>query len=402
MPRRKPAGWPSYMLGKPLRKGGVAYYWNPPTWAMKKACPLKREALGTDYAAAKQRCDDVLNPQFDAWRRRGEIEEQRVSARFGTFDWMVEVYKGSPQYTSKEEKTRKGYDAVLALVSGHKLKDGRTFGALGIASITPGAADRLHEKLKIAKDGSERKRTAILAMRVCQRAWGVAHRAHSTVVPSANPFAKMGLKYKAKPTRPVSFAEMMKLVAAADKAGEPSIGTACMIAYFWLQRQEDILGRLSWAHYQPASNPNVAKIFHHKTGELVDVPLYDVDGSALWPELMSRLGTVQRRGSLIVTRDTPDRKTKVHLPWKVDYFRHRVAKLREAAGIPDEAKFMGLRHGGNVEGADADLTDAQLRALSGHLTTAALLRYAQVTEKQRVTGARKRRDARTKGGGLSE
>ena len=63
---------------------------------------------------------------------------------------------------------------------------------------------------------------------------------------------------------------------------------------------------------------------------------------------------------------------------------------------------MGLRHGGNVEGAEADLTDAQLRALSGHRTTAALLRYAQATKKQRIAGARKRRNARTKRDDLSK
>ena len=63
---------------------------------------------------------------------------------------------------------------------------------------------------------------------------------------------------------------------------------------------------------------------------------------------------------------------------------------------------MGLRHGGNVEGADAGLTDAQLRALSGHLTTAALLRYAQTSKEQRRVGARKRLEARTKRGNLSE
>jgi cytochrome c553 len=63
---------------------------------------------------------------------------------------------------------------------------------------------------------------------------------------------------------------------------------------------------------------------------------------------------------------------------------------------------MGLRHGGNTEGADANLTDAQMRALSGHLTTAALLRYAQTSTQQRRVGARLRRNARTKGGQTSE
>jgi hypothetical protein len=63
---------------------------------------------------------------------------------------------------------------------------------------------------------------------------------------------------------------------------------------------------------------------------------------------------------------------------------------------------MGLRHGGNTEDADAELTDAQMRALSGHKTNAALLRYARPTIEQRKIGARKKLEVRTKGGGLSE
>jgi hypothetical protein len=182
----------------------------------------------------------------------------------------------------------------------------------------------------------------------------------------------------------------------------PSVGTAAMIAYFWLQRQEDIISRLSWGHYRPEQAPDRVRIFHHKTGELVDLPLYDEDGTALWPELMARLDAAPRRGTLIITRDQPDRQRKVYLPWQLDNFRHQVAVIRHTAGLDADMKFRGLRHGGNVEGAEAGLTDAQLRALSGHRTTAALLRYAQATEKQRIAGARKRRDARTKRGEMSK
>jgi predicted dinucleotide-binding enzyme len=97
-----------------------------------------------------------------------------------------------------------------------------------------------------------------------------------------------------------------------------------------------------------------------------------------------------------------NRHRKTILPWNEHYFRHRVAEVRKAAGIDPKGKFMGLRHGGNVEGANAGLTDAQLRALSGHRTTAALLRYAQTTKQQRRTAARMRLEARTKKGDLSE
>src|SRR3712207_3339483 len=102
-------------------------------------------------------------------------------------------------------------------------------------------------------------------MRVAQRAWNVARRDKPDHVPAENPFAKMGLSYKAKPTRPVTYEELMRFVRAADAEGEASIGTAAMIAFFWLQRQKDILTRLSWAHYRPADAPNKVRIFHYKT-----------------------------------------------------------------------------------------------------------------------------------------
>lgn len=65
---------------------------------------------------------------------------------------------------------------------------------------------------------------------------------------------------------------------AADDASDASIGTA-MMAFYWLQREEDITGRLSWTHYRPTEALSIARIYHHKTRELVDLPLYDDDGT---------------------------------------------------------------------------------------------------------------------------
>ena len=400
--RRKPLGWPRYMVDRPLKSGTVGYYWVPPTWARRDGCTLAEEALGTEYGDAKKRCDELLNPQLDAWRKREEIAPPSERAKPGTFDWMVIVYKSSPQYQKLLPKTRKDYDLALRLVSGYTLKNGRSFGSLELRSITPGAADRLFEQLKKRSGGGERVRTATLCVTVCKRAWNVARRSKPTLVPSFNPFHKMELEYHPTPTRAVTHAELLRFVKAADEAGESSIGTAGMIAYYWLQREEDILTRLSWSHYRPTDDPGIARIFHHKTGELVDMPLHDEDGTALWPELMGRLDATAKHGTLIVTRDRPDRRRKVHLPWKEDYFRHRVAEIREVAGIDFDVKFMGLRHGGNTESGNADLTDAQIRALSGHKTSAMTALYTKATMQQRRAGARKRLEERTKEGNLSK
>jgi hypothetical protein len=402
MPKRKPTGWPDLMTAKRLSTGAIGYYWAPPTRARRAGCPVLPEALGTDYGAAKQRCDDVLNLHYRSWLAKDEGEPGTERAMRGTFDWMVATYKASPKYTKLPAETRSSYDRMLNMVSVLPLKDGRAFGSLTLASITPGAADKLHERIKVNPKGGERNRTAVLAMKVCQRAWNVARRSEPKAVPSDNPFQKMDLAYKAKTTRLFQYNDLQKFVAAADAAGEPSIGTAAMIAFFWLQREIDIIGRLAWSNYRPADNPDIVRIIHHKTGEVVDLPLYDNDGSPLWPELMERLDRAERHGTLIVTRETADRFKAVRLPWKKRHFLRRVANIRLAAGIDPDIKFMGLRHGGNTEGADASLSDAQMRALSGHKTTAALLRYAQGSTEQRRTGARLRRNARTKGGQTSE
>lgn len=400
MRRKKPLGWPDLMSEKRLSTGAVAYYWSPPTRARKAGCPVTPEALGTDYATAKRRCDDVLNPHYQTWLRGSDAAAP--GAELGTFDWMVTVYKKSHRYTERGAETKSSYDRVLRLVSSYVLQDGRSFGKLALMSITPGAADKLYAKLKVGGKMGSRNRTAVLAMRVCQRAWNVALRSEPKLVPSLNPFQKMGLAYKAKATKIFGRDDLVKFVAKADEMGEASIGTAALIAFNWLQREIDIIGRLSWSHFRPADAPDMVRVLHHKTGEVVDLPLYDDDGTDLWPDLTPRLDAAPRHGTLIVTRDNPDRLKGVRLPWKKRHFLRRVAAIRIAAGIDPDKKFMGLRHGGNTEGGDAGLSDAQLRALSGHKSQAALLRYAQSTVKQRRTGARMRLQSRTKGGNLSE
>ena len=134
MRRRKPLGWPSYLAEKHLSGGRVGYYWQPPTWARKLGCPIKAEALGSDYAEAKRRCDEILNAQFHAWLRHDEIGDL-LRPLPGTFLWLIATFKASPKYLKLSSGTRADYDAVLSLVAAHKLKDRRSFGELTLKSI---------------------------------------------------------------------------------------------------------------------------------------------------------------------------------------------------------------------------------------------------------------------------
>jgi hypothetical protein len=374
MKKRKPHGWPKYMEAR-ASKGIVRYYWNAPSWARKRGYQTKSEALGADYGQAKARCDDVLNPMFESWRTDGVSDvDTRRRVVIGSFDWLCSCYKKSPRFAKLPERTQGSYDRALRNVADYILKDGRRrFGELSVKSISPSTADVLFEKLKIGKLGKVRLRTAGLAMTISKLAWDVARRAHSALIPALNPFEGVNVAYKRKVTRAATSRELALFVAAADVDGSTSLGTAAMIAYYWLQREEDIFMRFAWSDYRPANDPGRAMIWHHKNrGERIPLPLFDQDGTELWPEMTARLDGIRRLGTLIVMRDAPDPRRKVHMPWMTGgknpmrYVQAEVRRICRAAGLPDEITFTSFRHGGHTEGADSDLTDAQLRALGGH------------------------------------
>jgi hypothetical protein len=89
----------------------------------------------------------------------------------------------------------------------------------------------------------------------------------------------------------------------------------------------------------------------------------------------------------------------VPFPWitprgGLDYLRATVKRIIRAAGLRDELSF--------TEGADSDLSDAELRAAGRHRSAGQLPTYAKRTRKQLVTGAQKRRAERTKPAVLPE
>jgi hypothetical protein len=73
-----------------------------------------------------------------------------------------------------------------------------------------------------------------------------------------------------------------------------------------------------------------------------------------------------------------------------------VKKIIVEAGLRQELSFTSFRHGGFTEGADSDLTDAELRAAGRHRSSRQLPTYAKRTGKQLITAAKKRREERTR------
>jgi hypothetical protein len=398
---------PRYTRRKWL-KGPAAwgYFFEVPTWARKPdaadlrgPCPVESEELGTDYAAAVARVETVKLPQFDSWRSGGLSDITPEIAAAGTLDWIFRVYKETGEFKTLDPKTRALHEHGFNLVGNYLLKDGRRLGVVHVASIDTGVVDPLYEKLLNVptEDGTtrERRTTVNHAMKSCRRAWNVAYRRHPKIVPAANPFSRMGLKASKRVTPTATYAELFAAVAKADALGLSSLGTAMMLTWEWLQREEHIFSAFDVTHYRPKDRPREVKIVHPKNDEEVWVPLFDAGGRRLFPELMDRLDTVKqgRIGGLMFVRDWSDRAPWPSKSGDLTLMRHKAKEIILAAGIRPEISFTSFRHGGLTELGDADLTDAQIRALSRQKSTV-LPRYIKRTEQQIIRGTRKRRTRR--------
>jgi hypothetical protein len=391
---------PRYTLRKPS-KHGWSYYFNVPSWARAAGCPLHNEPLGSDYAAAVQRTETVLLPAFDAWRSGGA---PALSAAYGTLDWVFSEYRSDRRFTGLDVRTRGTHEGGFRLVGGFLLSDGRRLGQVRLASITSDVIDTLYDKLLVVKKTDaagnvierERRTTVNHAMKTCRRAWNVAARRHPTLVPSVNPFARMGLKSSARETPTATFAELQAFRVKAVEMGFPSLATAALIAWEWLQRVRDIFSTFDVSHYRPKERPNAVRILHEKTAEENWVPLFDDAGVPLYPELMSELDAIRREriGGLMLCRDRGDRSPWPARTGDVSHLSRTVKNILRAAGLREELTFTSFRHGGFTEAADADLSDAQMRAQGRHKSAKVLPRYAKRTMKQVAEGARKRRAQR--------
>jgi hypothetical protein len=405
---------PRYMLRKPLKNGTWAYFFNVPTWSRKAGCQIRNEPLGADFEAAVARAENVLLPAFDAWRMGGAKDAPPAGAAPGTLDWVFAEYRADRRFTKLDAKTRRNHEAGFRLVGGHILKDGRRFGSMRAAIITTAVTDDLYAKLLtiIETDANgntvqrERRTSVNHSMKTCRRAWNIAARRNPGKLPMVNPFAQMGLTSSDRKTPTATFEELTAFRAKAFELGLASLATAALIGWEWLQREEDIFDTFTVAHYRPKERPNAVRVLHEKTREENWVPLFDEAGAPLYPELMAELDAlkVDRVGLMLLRPDGRPWPTgeDSKRPGDLGTLRHKVKEIIRAAGLRDELSFTSFRHGGFTEAADADLSDAEIRAQGRHKSSRVLPRYAKRTMRQVVAGAKKRRATRTDGGQMSE
>jgi hypothetical protein len=397
---------PRFVIAKPLKRG-LSYYWNLPVHFRKLGCTIAQEhetSLGVDYVAAfgkdgKGGKAAILNGLFDEWnaKRKGEVQESAAPiARYGTVDWLFRIYKQSNDWrTQVSERTAPDHENTIHLLTDLPTKDGRRVGDLAVESISPRAADKLYFRVLEGPRG-KRPRQAEKVVAIARHAWKVVRRLYPEVFSAGkdkaeNPWvgvAKIKRKHAIKPH--ATREEVYEFAWAAVEAGWAEVGAAAVICFEWLQRPENVLaGYVSWTGYRSEKAPNAIRIIHHKTSKEVLHPLQDTDGTLFYPEAEAILAKVPRLGVPVVLRQYYDGSGKIDVWTAMRINKDRVRPLREKLGLP-LFTLDACRHGGMTELEEAELTEGQGRALSGHATSAAYRRYAKATELRALGATRKR------------
>jgi hypothetical protein len=137
-----------------------------------------------------------------------------------------------------------------------------------IPAIDTAVTDNLYEKLLVIRitdsEGKvverERRTTANHAMKSCRRAWFIRARRNpkrvvNGSVPLVNPFAKMGLESSDRETPTATLEELVRFRSKAVELGLPSLATAALIGWEWLQRETDIFATFDVSRYSTEGAP---------------------------------------------------------------------------------------------------------------------------------------------------
>jgi hypothetical protein len=390
---------PRFVIHKTLGSGATAYYFTVPTIYRKQGCMILNQALGSDYAVAcgvdgKGGRAAALNALFDEWRKIKRGEPVESIARYGTVDWLFREYKASTRYRERVSKrTRPDYDRLMQLVIDLPTKHGDRVGQRLVKSITPPAADKIYEKVCAGPNGP-RPRQGEKVVALCRAAWRVVHRLHPRCfereVP--NPWDGVTMHQRTKATKPaVSRDDVYRFAWGAIEAGRPEAGAAAVICFEFLQRPENVLaGYLAWPDYRGKEEPSAIKINHHKTGAVVWHPLEEATDAGVvkfYSDAEAVLNALPRRGVAMILKQRQDGTTE---PYTAMQMAKIVHKLRDRLGLPSTFTLDACRHGGMTELEQAELTDGQGRALSGHRTQRAYQGYAKRSLARALPATRKR------------
>lgn len=356
---------------------GPRFFWQPA--AAMRAQGWKLVRLPDGFAQAVAAAED-LNARLDAWRAgTGEGPEgapakgqaaKAPRATAGSVDALICAYRASRFWLGLAPKTQKGYAWCLAEIS-------TWAGDAPATAITPALVERLYQRLKVSGQGPRKETPAkaaavIRVLRLLLEAGRRLEVRPGVPYVTGNAAARPGLTVqRQREPRLWSAEDIAAMVAAADRLGWRSVGTAILLNSWIGQRQGDVLALPRW---DVAAG---ALVFRQgKTRRRVSLPVH------LVPALVERLVAEAARPGALQSPTHALLHEGTGKPWHRDTFGHVFAEVRAAAaaGLPAkddlpalEARascaglwFMELRHTAVTRLHEAGVDALGIASITGH------------------------------------
>jgi len=397
---------PRFVEVRRLADGSVAFYFCIPKYYRKLGCEIVNEPLGTSYEAAcgehgKGGRATALNALFDEWndQRKGEPIEQAKIARYGTIEWLFRQYKTEKAYTEKvSPRSRPDYERIMQMICDTVGKRGRRIGERQIGEVTPRAADKIYEKIISGPNGL-RLRQGEKVVGLCRKVWRIMRRLHPELFDKKhpNPWDDFTLKSRTRSKKhAVTREEVYKFAWGCIAQGRPEPAAVAVICFEWLQRPENVVaGLLTWSDYRSKKRPHAVRIEHHKDKSLVWHPLeetIDAETIKFYAEAEDTLSHLLKLGiPMIMSKIEKGEGNGTAKVWSYPGMEKAVQTLRKKIeGVSELFTLDACRHGGMTELEEAELTEGQGRALSGHKTAHAYRGYAKETMLRALAATKKR------------
>ncbi len=322
-------------LTEKTRGGRTMFYWTPSPEL--RADGWNSRSLGGDRAAAMDMAER-LNAELDAWR---EGDGATADTAAGSVADMIRKYRTSRFFTGLKPTTKRGYLQNLQVIE-------KWAGTEPVRRITPADVQKLYEAMR---EGTPAKANAVI--RTLRLLFEYGRRSDMIEI---NPAARPGLVATEPRLVIWTNAQLAAMVAAADKIGRPSIGTAIMISAFLGQRQGDVI-RMTWDKYQGGR----FAFRQGKTNAPIDIPAI--------PELEVRIADRALTPAIATTIISSEITKR---PYIAADFRHQFAKVRAAAAKAnpelglENIWYLDLRRTAVVWLAEEGATDEQISAVTGH------------------------------------
>jgi integrase len=331
---------------------------------IKKATGANGEAYYYDRISGKRIKSEYGTAEFVAevaqLRKAVEAQKQAITKPEGTWGWLVEYWKSTPEWREViGPTTRKDYQRILDYLAYLGPVPLKALDAARVVAIRNKAYDR------------HKRRFANYVLAVISRAWNIG--AAAGKVPHGNP-----TNQEQKIKRPKSLPDknrpwMVDEFAVVFRAMPPHLQVAMALA-LWAGWREGDVCRMKRSAYDGANIQGR----QGKTGDMVWMPCHSSLKAVLDAELKRQPRTPE--APLVITSRGGGHFTE--MGFKASFFKV-MRKLKEAGEVQPGLTFHGLRTTLATMIADAGGDTRDIAAALGHATEAMAHHYARKADQKR-------------------